>query len=117
MNAYRDELIQVAAVAVAIVQDLDTGSAKVGLGDLDEVMNDVRVERKRQNARFGAQHHTDFGWSGILIEEIGEWAAEVLERATDITAEEFPIYKMLMKLTDMEQPARDWLEAHDWGEL
>ena len=68
----REELIQVAAVAVAIVQDIDTGSAKVGLGDLDEVMHQVKMERHRQNIKFGAQHHTLPEWLMILGEEVGE---------------------------------------------
>ncbi len=72
MNHFREELIQVAAVAIAIVQDIDTGSAKVGLVDLDEVMWQVQVERKRQNRKFGAQHHTPFEWLAILGEEYGE---------------------------------------------
>ena len=68
----REELIQVAAVAVAIVQDIDTGSAKVGLGDLEEAVNQVKVERRKQNAKFGAQHHTIPEWLMILGEEYGE---------------------------------------------
>ena len=75
-TAVREELIQVAAVAIAIVQDIDTGSAKVGLGDLDgdldEVMYQVKWERKQQNAKWGAQHHTIPEWLMILGEEYGE---------------------------------------------
>ncbi len=72
MNHFREELIQVAAVAIAIVQDIDTGSAKVGFGDMDEVIHQVMHERKIQNRKFGTQHHTPFEWLAILGEEYGE---------------------------------------------
>ena len=72
LSDVREELIQVAAVAVAIIQDIDTGSAKVGLGDYDEVMHQVVMERQRQNVKWGAQHHSIPEWLMILGEEYGE---------------------------------------------
>ena len=76
----REELIQVAAVAVAILTDLDQGST--ALFDPDNhraatpahsnVMLEVQQERGRQERKWGTQHHTPFEWLAILGEEYGE---------------------------------------------
>lgn len=72
----RAELVQVAAVAVAAIEDLDGGSAS--MEDLAEVLANVAEERGRQNARWGAQHHPPSIWLAILAEEVGEVAREVV---------------------------------------
>jgi hypothetical protein len=72
----RDELIQVAAVAVAIVEDMDTGAAS--RDGLAQVMADVGEERMRQQRKWGDQHHDDpIIWLAILAEEVGEAALEL----------------------------------------
>ena len=68
----RDELIQVAAVAVAIVQDLDTGSTEMDSGYVGTVLGDIANERDRQEAKWGLQHHPIAEWLSILGEEYGE---------------------------------------------
>ena len=71
MRAYRTELIQVAAVAVAMIEDHDTGSASGG--DLtNQICVEVWEERERQNIKWGSQHHDIPMWLAILMEEVGE---------------------------------------------
>lgn len=43
-----------------------------------EVVEDVAIERKRQEEKWGTQHHPPETWLTILTEEIGEAAQEVL---------------------------------------
>jgi NTP pyrophosphatase (non-canonical NTP hydrolase) len=40
----------------------------------DHVMQDVDIERNRQNAKWGRQRHDDGDWLKILAEEFGEVA-------------------------------------------
>lgn len=80
--SYREELIQVAAVAIAMVQDLDVGST--ALVDRDDKMvsltEEVMSERERQERKWGAQHHDPIKWYAILGEEVGEVARSILEK-------------------------------------
>lgn len=83
----REELIQVAAVAVAIVQDLDYGTTYLS-GDLvtdrlktrvGYIVNEVVDERFRQEDKWGPQHHSPEEWLAILAEEVGEAGATTLD--------------------------------------
>ena len=71
----RQELIQVAAVAVAIVEDLDYGGTDHGRSAA--VLEEVQEERVRQDEKWGAQHHDPLTWLMILAEEVGEVAEEI----------------------------------------
>jgi hypothetical protein len=75
----RDELIQVAAVAVAIVTDLDGGSTRMQTTTTPTVIQDVMRERLRQEDKWGAQHHPIEWWLAILGEEVGEACEEPLD--------------------------------------
>ena len=77
----RYELIQVAAVAVAIVEQLDTGQAKVsGMGGhTDEIMTDITNERVFQDRKWGPQKHPLGDWMTILGEEYGEACQAALD--------------------------------------
>ena len=44
------------------------------------VVHDIVEERGRQDAKFGEQNHDAGTWALILLEEIGEWAKEELDR-------------------------------------
>ena len=72
----RDELIQVAAVAIAILTDLETGSTEfkgdVGGRAHDRIGRAVVDQRYWQEERWGAQHHSIAEWLSILGEEYGE---------------------------------------------
>jgi hypothetical protein len=82
--SYRDELIQVAAVAVAAVHNLDTGSTlrydkDLGYDKDRSILDEVLQERLRQEAKWGAQSHAPERWLAILTEEVGEVARAILE--------------------------------------
>ena len=72
MTDLRTELVQIAAVAMAAIEDLDTGSASRDA--LARVMTDVALERMAQNRQWGPQHHDPIVWLAILAEEVGEVA-------------------------------------------
>ena len=85
-DLYRKELIQVAAVAVAMIQDLDHGSTEMTVyspRDLktDAILDEVERERHKQEGKWGPQHHDPSVWLAILMEEVGE-AAQAWLQAT-----------------------------------
>jgi hypothetical protein len=104
---YRTELIQVAAVAVAIVDDLDYGSAKVGTTTSARTLIEVFRERHRQNEKWGAQHHDPLTWLLILMEEVGEVAEEITLPA-DRYAVKANIHSLIVRAGLM---SKEWLEA------
>jgi len=75
---FKDELVQVAAVAIAILTDLEQGSTLLynGIGEQTNAhrtaMTLVQMERLSQEHKWGSQHHTAFEWLAILGEEFGE---------------------------------------------
>ena len=81
--SYRSELIQVAAVAVAAIQNLDAGSTAIETSyELDKscaIASEVLGERERQEKKWGPQRHHPEKWMVILMEEVGEAAEAVLE--------------------------------------
>jgi hypothetical protein len=74
---YLEELVQVAAVAVAMIEDHLCGVADRTV--LAEVITAVSVERQRQDAKWGPQHHGPAEWLVILMEEVGEAAQAALQ--------------------------------------
>jgi len=78
MNTLREELIQVAAVAIAAVTDLDYGTTRPD-DDGWPVFEAVIAERERQESKWGPQHHSPMEWLTILGEEFGEACRAVLE--------------------------------------
>ena len=81
---HREELIQIAAVAVAMVEDFDQGSAD--MTDLGGVLGEVADERAKQNVKWGAQHHARAMWMTILMEEVGEAAQAFLHELEEADA-------------------------------
>jgi hypothetical protein len=82
----REELIQVAAVAVAIIEDIDYGHCDFyGVGDeyggttqTEQVLADIHHERMRQDKKWGPRHYDDKSyWLAILGEEVGEAVDEL----------------------------------------
>lgn len=53
------------------------------------VLGDVVAERVQQEMKWGEQNHHPVYWLGILAEELGEVAKEVIE-ATEYTGRENP---------------------------
>lgn len=102
---FREELIQVAAVAVAIVEDMDTGVG-ANLSRYQSILAEVQAERFRQNAKWSDQHHDDpIVWLAILAEEVGEAA-----RTFDRTNRSDPERTLVEQLADAETVAR-WILA------
>jgi hypothetical protein len=75
----RDELIQVAAVAVAIVEDLDGGITKYDRMATGMVLGEIAGERENQEVKWGQQHHGLGDWMTILGEEYGEACQAALD--------------------------------------
>ena len=44
----------------------------------DEIFQAINLERQQQIAKWGEQHHDNYTWLAILIEEIGESAQAAL---------------------------------------
>ena len=84
--SYQKELIQVAAVAIAALQDFNYGSTKLdedtdeGFLYLETLLDEIREERRRQEAKWGPQTHDPMKWMVILMEEVGETAEAYLEK-------------------------------------
>lgn len=86
LEALREELVQVAAVAVAIIEDIDYDQANYTRNPTqynalarqgDWVIQGVIHERVRQDQKWGPQSHTANDWLHILMEEVGEAAEEI----------------------------------------
>jgi len=84
----RNELLQVAAVAIAIVSDLDKYSTAVHVidgsaewdGDYQKIMDDLLAERLRQEEKWGTRYEVPIAeWLVILGEEYGEACQAALE--------------------------------------
>lgn len=43
------------------------------------VLNDITIERDKQNEKWGEQNHLPIEWMSILMEEVGEASKEVVE--------------------------------------
>lgn len=57
---------------------------------MENVINETRNERKRQNEKFGEQNHSPIEWISILNEETGEAAKEALEHHFDYDSKKIP---------------------------
>lgn len=51
--------------------------------ETEQVIALIRVERIRQDGKWGVQNHPDGKWSDILMEELGEAAKARLEKNED----------------------------------
>lgn len=78
---FRKEIVQTAAVAAAIIEDIDNGVADYHRGQSPvtgfpsqghHVLMEIRDERERQDEKWGPQHHRISDWLSILGEEYGE---------------------------------------------
>ncbi len=79
MSNYRDELIQVAAVAVAAVECFDNGDTSRHEKTFNKIADEVYEERLRQEDKWKTQSHPPERWLTILHEETGEVARAILE--------------------------------------
>lgn len=116
-----EELVQVAAVAVARLEDAMFGSAnavkETGVSasmQVDLALGMVRDERLAQDAKWGPQHHDSVEWAIILLEEFAEYAGEILPLCgpEDVS---HGAWDLLKHVYDTENDAREWLEHHEWN--
>ena len=104
----REELVQVAAVCVSIIEDMDYEMADShwssdGLMlNTDVVLAEVFDERRRQDEKWGPQHHDWVSWLLILMEEVGE-AAE----------HELGANEIVTRMSTLGLQAKAWLEEND----
>lgn len=85
LEALKGELIQVAAVAVVAIQDIDARlDPRPFTPDdrLHSALKEITRERAAQDRKWGIQRHSAFYWLSILGEEFGE-ACKVANEATD----------------------------------
>ncbi len=116
------ELVQVAAVCVAMIEDLQYGEANYFSHLANEqyqgenVLETIADERIRQDEKWGTRHQTPMEWLMILAEEIGE-AAEEVGLLPEDTAGEFGLSaEIAAMLFNVGELAQGWLEAHEWPE-
>ena len=82
---YKTELIQVAAVALAAIQNFEQGSTELneetdkGFLELEYLLDAVREERRAQEIKWGYRTRPPDRWMVILGEEVGEANRAVLE--------------------------------------
>ena len=74
---WRNELVQVAAVAVAALQDEITGSTRREIGAESYILSLVMAERQRQESKWGTRTCPPKKWLRVLVEEVGEVAGEI----------------------------------------
>lgn len=82
---------------------------------MDGILDEIRMERESQNAKWGKQDHLNEHWLAILTEEVGEVAQCVCK------AEIPPVYndrfarlaQMRAELIQVAAVAVAWVEAYD----
>ena len=122
-----EELIQILAVGVSILEDERFGSANSSerLGrptdrkqskktQTSPFLAQIFEERRRQDDKWGPQHHTPVEWAMILIEEMGEWAGEIIEESQTGQMVDSLAWYILQRLQILEGEARRWLEKHNF---
>ena len=76
---FRKELIQTAAVIVSALEDIDHGEANLeryygwhNAHSEHGILREIFEERRRQDEKWGPQHHRMADWLAIIGEEYGE---------------------------------------------
>ncbi len=127
MNSSK-ELIQILAVGVSILEDERYGvadssrtltadrprAAQSKKTQASPILADIFRERLNQDAKWGPQHHTPIEWAMILVEEMGEWAGEIIEESQTGQMVDSLAWYILQRLQILEDEARRWLEKHDF---
>lgn len=121
-DAERQELIQLVAVGVFMLEEDEFGDvdAMAGAPDTDVstdmrrpswvFLNLIMPERIRQDEKFGAgRTHKGAESAMILVEEIGEWANEILSRPWSDSGWQ----AVMLRLEGAGDMARQWIENHD----
>ena len=101
----RSELIQIAAVVVSQVEDIDRNVALAGT-HTNDILREVLEERFVQDDKWGPAHHPDNTWLFILMEEVGEAAKEVLDSGLVGSNRAF-----IESIERLGNQCRQWLES------
>lgn len=122
MNEYRKELVQVAAVAAAMLEDEDFGQANFWSAPNYNLPSEshgsmalsaIARERIAQDGKWGPQHHDRFTWLVILMEEVGELAEELIDEDMpddfDALDEGFG-WEVVFRTAEAGRKAKRWLE-------
>jgi len=73
-------------------------------------------ERIRQDVKWGEQNHPDLYWLGILMEEVGEVAKAVIEKAANVREEKCAKEVVHLELVQVAAVAVAWLECIERSE-
>ena len=65
----------------------------------------IKIERARQDRKWGEQNHDDLYWLGILMEEVGEVAKSLIESKTSPNGERD------MEIVHIAAVCVSWLEC------
>lgn len=115
-DAYRKELVQVAAVCLAAAQVDDVGTTSLGNDNegvngrfaLERLLNEVREERRRQELKWGTrtgEMAKPVEWLCVLMEEVGEVAEEIAKTTPQ------PMLGIVSDIVAVGNVARAILEA------
>lgn len=108
---FREEMIQVAAVAVAILEDMDQGKAHHNHywnnSTGRSILGEISAERSRQDRKWGPQHHSPEVWMAILMEEVGEAADEL----TPLVHENLDVRMTVARIGSLGAAAKALLDA------
>jgi len=69
---------------------------------VNDPLQKILAERKRQDDTWGEQNHNDYCWLAILMEEVGETSSEMLEMNSE---------KMEEELVQVAAVSLAWLEC------
>lgn len=131
MDNHGKELVQIAAVVVASLENEEFGQANANalvftedgtelVGMQAWIITDyIIAERERQEEKFGTERlHSRVEWGMILAEEIGEWAEEItgddIHDSLDDVEEQDLVKDVFATLAQAGRDARMWLQEHEW---
>lgn len=114
LDDLRAELIQVAAVAIAAITDMDQGHTKLTIstdGDLtatEQAIVDIAQERHKQEVKGGTRSLYPGKWLIILGEEVGEAADDAIElHGSDLPEGVLPL---IQAMSDLGRECKAWLD-------
>lgn len=105
-DAWQTELIQVAAVAVAALQDHLGGDTR--RTNEQEILEMVADERARQEERWGTRSYSPRQWLRVLQEEVGEAASELVTLGY---FEEGVIFLGMQAKSELEDKRSRWYQG------
>ncbi len=109
-DEFREEMIQIGAVATAIIHDRDKGGTGNHPEHLRVIEAEIAMERARQELKWGSQHHDPIIWMLILMEEVGEAADAILLPEAEDLMDDLESAGLIGKIGYLGELAHDWLK-------